>query len=74
MKLHSSTFNYLLPNENQKDKMAVVRAAAKQFYDVLDTYLPEGPDKTSVIRELRTLIMWAMVTIMRNADGAPRED
>lgn len=72
MPLHSSTYEYLKPTEPQIEKMAKVRAAAKAYNDVLDAELPEGPDKTFVIRNHRSNAMWANVSITRLPDGTPR--
>lgn len=69
---HPSTYEYLKPTEDQMERMARVRAAAKVYNDVLDGELPEGPDKTFVIRQHRSTAMWANVAITRLADGTPR--
>lgn len=74
MGLHGSTFEYLKPTDQQVKDMANVRAAAKVFCDVLESILPNGPDKTFVIRSHRTNAMWANVAITRLPDGAPRVD
>lgn len=71
--MHPSTYEYLKPTDDQIAKMARVRAAAKAYNDVLDAELPEGPDKTFVIRAHRTHAMWANVSITRLPDGTPRE-
>lgn len=73
MILHPSTYEYLKPTEAQVATMARVRAAAKAYNDVLDIELPEGPDKTFVIRAHRSNAMWANVAITRLPDGTPRE-
>jgi len=73
MKTHASTYEYLKPTDEQMETMARVRAAAKAFNDVLDAELPDGPDKTFVIRSHRSNAMWANVAITRQADGTPRE-
>lgn len=70
--MHSSTFEYLKPTEEQIEDMRVVREAAKVYCDVLENLLPEGPDKTFVIRAHRSNVMWANVAITRQADGTPR--
>jgi hypothetical protein len=72
MRMHASTFEYLKPSDEQKAQMQEVRAAAAKFAEVLDRVLPEGPDKTFVMRQHRTTAMWAMVTITRQPDGTPR--
>lgn len=70
--LHPSTFGYLLPTEEQKATMEQAREAAKVYADVLEHLLPDGPDKTFVIRAHRANAMWANVAITREADGSPR--
>lgn len=72
--MHSSTYEYLKPTDKQVEQMARVRAAAKAYNDILDSELPEGPDKTFVIRNHRSNAMWANVSITRLPDGTPRED
>jgi hypothetical protein len=49
-----------------------LRAAAKDYCDVLEAVLPDGPDKTYVIRAHRSNAMWANVSITRMPDGTPR--
>lgn len=71
MPLHPSTFDYLMPTDEQKERMARLRAAAKAYCDVLEKELPSGPDKTFVIRAHRSNAMWVNTAVTRNADGAP---
>lgn len=71
--MHPSTYEYLKPTEAQIEQMARVRAAAKAYNDVLDAALPDGPDKTFVIRAHRSNAMWANVAITRLPDGTPRQ-
>lgn len=70
--MHPSTYEYLKPTDEQIEAMAKVRAAAKAYNDVLDAMLPDGPDKTFVIRNHRSNAMWANVAITRQPDGTPR--
>lgn len=70
--MHPSTFEYLKPTDEQIEKMARVRAAAKVYCDALVAELPDGPDKTFVIRNHRSNAMWVNVAITRQPDGAPR--
>lgn len=72
MGMHGSTFEYLKPSDEQIKQMEIVRAAAKAYCDVLEANLPDGPDKTFVIRNHRSNAMWANVAITRHPDGAPR--
>ena len=70
--MHPSTYEYLKPTDAQIEAMAKVRAAAKAYSDVLDAMLPDGPDKTFVLRAHRSNAMWANVAITRLPDGTPR--
>jgi len=71
--LHKSTFEYLEPTDQQISQMAVVRSTTADYAKFLEHNLPDGPDKTYILRKLREIAMWANVTITRNADGTPRE-
>lgn len=71
--MHSSTYEYLKPTDEQIAKMGRVRAAAKTYGEVLEAELPDGPDKTFTIRGHRSNAMWANVAITRLPDGTPRE-
>jgi hypothetical protein len=71
--MHPSTYEYLKPTDEQVAAMAQVRAAAKAYSDVLDALLPDGPDKTYVLRNHRSNAMWANVAITRQPDGTPRQ-
>ena len=71
--MHASTYEYLKPTDAQMAAMAKLRAAAKAYGDALEQILPDGPDKTFVIRAHRSNAMWANVAITRQPDGAPRE-
>lgn len=70
--LHPSTFDYLSPSDEQKATMEKAREAAKVYADALEALLPDGPDKTFVLRAHRANAMWANVAITREADGSPR--
>ena len=70
--MHPSTFEYLKPTDDQIETMAKHRSAAKAYCDALDALLPDGPDKTFVIRAHRSNAMWANVAITRQPDGTPR--
>jgi hypothetical protein len=71
--MHPSTFEYLKPTDEQIATMSAVRNAAAEYARILDKYLPDGPDKTFVIRAHRSNAMWANVAITRLPDGTPRE-
>lgn len=70
--MHPSTFEYLKPTDAQIEQMAKVRAAAAAYCEALEAHLPDGPDKTFVIRNHRSNAMWANVAITRHPDGSPR--
>lgn len=71
--MHSSTYEYLKPTLAQIDTMARLREAAKIYGDILEKELPDGPDKTYVIRAHRSNAMWVNVAVTRLPDGTPRE-
>lgn len=73
MSLHESTFNYLKPNERQMAVMDDVRQRYYVLVQALQQALPDGPDKTYVIRLIRTAAMWSHVAITRHQDGSPRD-
>jgi hypothetical protein len=73
MTLHASTFNFYAPTQEQKDDMQTARDGFARLATMLEDLLPEGPDKTYIMRSLRTVAMWANVTITRQADGSPRD-
>ena len=72
MQLHSSTFEYLKPTDEQISQMSAAREAAKKYADALQMILPDGPDKTFVLRAHRANAMWVNVAITRQPDGTPR--
>jgi hypothetical protein len=71
--MDATTFEYLKPTDMQMEAMARVREAARSYADALDKELPDGPDKTWVIRNHRTTAMWANIAITRQPDGSPRK-
>jgi hypothetical protein len=72
MSLHESTFLYLKPTEQQTRTMDDVRQRFDVIAQALQAALPDGPDKTYVLRLIRTAAMWSNVAITRHQDGAPR--
>lgn len=72
--LHPSTFSYLKPTDAQTDLMGSARRAATAYADAIGSLVPDGPDKTYILRKVREVAMWVDVAIKRQPDGAPRED
>lgn len=70
--MHTSTFQYLKPTEDQLNALQNARDAAALYEAVLKTAVPDGPDKTYLMRKLREVAMWANVAITRLPDGTPR--
>lgn len=70
--MHTSTFDFLKPTDEQIARMDRLRRAAKVYCDVLEAEIPDGPDKTFVIRAHRGNAMWVNVAVTRQPDGAPR--
>lgn len=73
MSLHPTTFMYHKPSAETLMVMEILRDAAKAYAEALDIHLPDGPDKTFILRAHRTNAMWANVAATRQADGTPRE-
>jgi hypothetical protein len=72
--LHPSTFDYLKPTDEQITTMTQAREASKNYARQLDELLPDGPDKTYILRRVREIAMWVNVAITREADGSPRTE
>ena len=70
--MDKTTFKYLKPTDSQMNAMEVVRAAAADYEANLTDNIPDGPDKTYLLRKLREVAMWANIAITRNPDGSPR--
>jgi hypothetical protein len=70
--LNESTFEYLKPTNEQIAKMSVLRQATAEYASVLNEALPDGADKTYILRKVREIGMWANVSVTREADGTPR--
>jgi hypothetical protein len=73
MPLHPTTFEYLKPTPAQILQMATFHKANGDYCRLLELELPDSPDKTFILRELRSLAMWINVAITRQPDGAPRQ-
>jgi hypothetical protein len=74
MSLHPDTFQYLKPTPEQADLMRQLRDATTRYAAMVDQLLPDGPDKTYILRKLRETAMWVNVAITRHPDGSPRHD
>jgi len=72
MALHPSTFDYYQPTPEQLKTMDTARLAAKAYATQLEVLVPDGPDKTYLLRVLREVAAWANIAITRNPDGSPR--
>jgi hypothetical protein len=72
MSLHDDAFEYLEPSDDQVDAMQRARTAAKRYADAIEELLPDGADKTYILRRIREIAMWVNAAITREADGSPR--
>ena len=70
--MHPSTFNYLKPTDEQFATMEHLRLRFQQFADDISPMIPDGPDKTYLLRQLRDVAMWANTAVTRQPDGSPR--
>jgi hypothetical protein len=71
--MHPSTFEYLSPTDEQAAKMISARHAAIDYARAMEQLIPDGPDKTYLLRKFREVAMWANIAITRQPDGAPRQ-
>jgi len=71
--MHSTTYGYLKPTDEQVELMNRLREAAKVYGTALDDLIPEGPDKAFILRNHRTTAIWANVAVTRLSDGTPRD-
>lgn len=69
--MHDSTFEYLLPTDDQKETMRVVRINFKSLCDVITKMVPDGRYKALTITALEEAAMWANKGITRDSTGAP---
>lgn len=70
--MHTKVFEYLSPTDQQVSAMGEMRAAAKAYASKIEAVVPDGPDRTYLMRKLREVQMWVNVAITRQPDGAPR--
>ena len=70
--MHSSTFEYLKPTDEQIEVMNSLRNSAARYAKEVDLMLPDGADKTYALRKFREVAMWVNVAVTREADGTPR--
>lgn len=70
--MHDSTFEYLKPTDAQVETMSKVRGACANLARTMDELIPDGPDKTCLLRKFREVAMWANIAITRQPDGSPR--
>jgi hypothetical protein len=72
MELHPSTFDHVKPTDEQAETMRQASALSKGYADDIAGILPDGADKTYVLRRIRETAMWINTAIMREDDGSPR--
>jgi hypothetical protein len=70
--MHLDTFEHLKPTDTQLARMATVRQEVQNFAATLEALIPDGADKTYLLRKLREVAMWANIAITRWEDGRPR--
>jgi hypothetical protein len=72
MTIHSKAFEYLRPTDDQMEHMTTMRSAAANYVAYVEVHVPDGPDRTYLLRKFREVAMWVNVAITRDADGKPR--
>lgn len=75
MPVHSVAFTHRPPAAVPAQHLSTTEAVSAAFATLaasLETLIPEGPDKTYMMRHLRETAMWATTAVTRNPDGSPR--
>lgn len=72
MAMYDLMFEYLKPTDAQIETMTKARGACRNFMKSMDELIPDGPDKTYLLRKFREVAMWTNIAITRNPDGSPR--
>ena len=72
MSLAPAAFEYLKPSDAQLHHMAIARSAAAAYAHMIEDVVPDGADKTFILRRVREIAMWVNVAITRDTDGRPR--
>jgi len=70
--MHDTTFQSLKPTVAQLDAMAQLREAVRVYAVYIEQLVPDGPDKTYIVRKLREVAMWVNAAITHQPDGSPR--
>lgn len=70
--LHPTTFEYLKPTDAQIAQMTEGRQRTFVYANAIEALLPDGSDKTYILRRIRETAMWINVSITCEADGTPR--
>ena len=70
--LHPTAFEYVNPSDDQLNDMRDARDAVRMYANALERLVPDGPDKTYIMRKLREVAIWVNVSLTRQPDGAPR--
>jgi hypothetical protein len=71
--MHRNMFDQITPTAEQQATLADMRVAALNYADAIEEFVPDGPDKTYILRSLRSIAMWVSTAIVRRPDGSPRE-
>lgn len=72
--LHPNTFYNVTPTAIQSATMFDLREATRDYADFVSANLPDGADKTYILRRIRETAMWINVAVTREADGTPRSE
>jgi hypothetical protein len=72
MTLHPLMFQPVIPTEDQSARLETMRTAFMGLMKIIDDNVPDGPDRTYIVRQIRGASMWCSYSIMRNPDGSPR--
>lgn len=61
-------FTHHKPKEKDAYKIVAIREDAKYFADMINSFVPEGREKSLAITKLEEVVMWANAGIARKGD------
>jgi hypothetical protein len=70
--MDKATFERLAPTDQQLANVTHMRGAFGLLLGEVMAHVPDGPDRTYVIRQLRTCAMWCNMSITHQPDGSAR--
>lgn len=71
MAISPAAFEDVTPTAEQQRTLDLMTRLTEEYVKHVDNILPDGPDKTYILRKLRGTAMWINVALTRLPDGTP---